>query len=104
MLPESNMRASHQSCLQDGNSVLVDPSLEEEAAAAGTLTAVLNSHSEVCAIHKSGGIGLSLPQVELSAFGDAHSGLVLHIWALAIQWRSGHRKIGKAVLCRSCGW
>ncbi|KAK9842818.1 hypothetical protein WJX74_002852 [Apatococcus lobatus] len=48
---------------QQGNLVCVDPSLKEEAAAAGSMTAILNTHGEVCAVQKAHGIGLSIHQV-----------------------------------------
>ena len=49
--------------MQEGNLVCVDPNLKEEAAAAGSMTAILNTHGEVCAVQKAHGIGLSIHQV-----------------------------------------
>ena len=49
--------------LQDGDTIVVDPSSKEEAASSASVTVVLNAHSEVCLLHKSGGLGLSLSQV-----------------------------------------
>lgn len=48
---------------QDGDTLVVDPSLKEEAARAGLLTVIMNSHKEVCAVQKADGIGLSVAQV-----------------------------------------
>ncbi|KAK9866329.1 hypothetical protein WJX84_003648 [Apatococcus fuscideae] len=48
---------------QEGNLVCVDPNLKEEASAAGSMTAILNTHGELCAIQKAHGIGLSIHQV-----------------------------------------
>ena len=42
---------------------MLDPSLKEAAAAAGALTVVATTHGEVCALHKPGGVGVSLSQV-----------------------------------------
>ena len=41
---------------------MLDPSLKEAAAAAGALTVVATTHGEVCALHKPGGVGISLSQ------------------------------------------
>lgn len=49
--------------MQESDLFVVDPSMKEEAAAAGTLTVVMNSHNEVCLVSKSGGLGLSVSQV-----------------------------------------
>ena len=49
--------------MQEGNLVCVDPNFKEEAAAAGSMTAILNTHGEVCAVQKAHGIGLSIHQV-----------------------------------------
>lgn len=48
---------------QGGEDVVLDPSLKEAAAAAGALTVVATTHGEVCALHKPGGVGVSLSQV-----------------------------------------
>lgn len=49
--------------LQDGNTVIVDPGLKEEAAMQGRVTIMVNPNKEVCAVHKAGGIGLSSSQI-----------------------------------------
>ena len=49
--------------MQEGELFVVDPNMKEEAAAAGTLSIVMNAHNELCLMSKSGGIGLPLPQV-----------------------------------------
>lgn len=51
--------------LQDGELLAVDPSEREEAAAEGALTVVLNTHSDVCAVRKCSGVGISMTQVSL---------------------------------------
>ena len=54
------------SCLfsqQDGELVAVDPSLREQAAQAGSVTFVVNTNNEVCAVHKAEGIGLTQNQI-----------------------------------------
>ena len=43
---------------EGGNTVVVDPSLKEEAAMEGSITLIVNSTKEVCAVHKAGGIGV----------------------------------------------
>lgn len=48
---------------QDGDTLVVDPSSKEEAACSASATVVINAHGEVCLLHKSGGLGLSLSQV-----------------------------------------
>ena len=53
---------------------MLDPSLKEAAAAAGALTVVATTHGEVCALHKPGGVGISLSQARPSA--RAGSGLL----------------------------
>ncbi|KAK9842555.1 hypothetical protein WJX81_005859 [Elliptochloris bilobata] len=47
---------------EGGEAVVLDPSLKEAAAAAGMLTVIATTHGEVCALHKPGGIGISLSQ------------------------------------------
>ncbi|MEW5303070.1 MAG: hypothetical protein WDW36_005798 [Sanguina aurantia] len=47
---------------EDGDTVVMDPSLKEEAAMAGRLTVVMNTAREVCAVHKAEGVGLTTPQ------------------------------------------
>lgn len=37
---------------------VVDPSLKEEAAMEGSVTLIVNSSREVCAVHKAGGVGV----------------------------------------------
>ena len=49
--------------MQEGESVVVDPSFREEAAAAGTMTIVINTNSDICAIKKTCGIGTPVLQV-----------------------------------------
>jgi len=41
----------------------MDPSLQEEAAADGSLTLVLNPHGEICAVQKADGVGLDTHQL-----------------------------------------
>jgi hypothetical protein len=41
----------------------MDPSLQEEAAAEGALTLVLNPHGELCAAQKADGVGLDRDQL-----------------------------------------
>ncbi len=49
--------------LQDGELLVVDPDSTEEAAAAGLMTVVVNTHSDVCTVRKTSGIGISMTQV-----------------------------------------
>ena len=51
-----------RACMQDGELLVVDPSLKEEAAAAGTLTVVVNTHSDLCSLNKTSGAGISITQ------------------------------------------
>ncbi len=51
-----------KSLSQDGDLLVLDPGLKEEAARGGALTVVANAHKELCAVHKTDGIGLSLAQ------------------------------------------
>lgn len=51
--------------MQDGETLVVDPSSKEEAAACAAVTVVLNAHSEVLLLQKMGGLGLSLAQASL---------------------------------------
>ncbi|KAK9817867.1 hypothetical protein WJX72_003394 [[Myrmecia] bisecta] len=48
---------------QEGEVLAVDPDLKEEAGAAGRLTVVMNTHQEVCALHKVTGGGVSKEQL-----------------------------------------
>ena len=43
---------------EGGNTIMVDPSFREEAAMQGSLTMIVNSSKEVCAVHKAGGVGV----------------------------------------------
>ena len=49
--------------MQEGESVVLDPSFREEAAAAGTMTIIINTNSDICAIKKTCGIGTPVLQV-----------------------------------------
>ena len=40
----------------------MDPSFREEAAASGTVTVIVNTNSDVCAIRKTSGIGIPIAQ------------------------------------------
>ena len=53
--------------MQDGELLVVDPSLKEEAAAAGVLTVVVNTHSDICSLNKTSGAGISMTQVSADA-------------------------------------
>ena len=67
--------------LQEGDLVVVDPSMKEEAAAEGFVSVVLNAHNELCLLSKSGGIGLPPSQVDFTvdiAALSVFSGLLLH--------------------------
>jgi exosome complex RNA-binding protein Rrp42 (RNase PH superfamily) len=44
-------------------SQVVDPALKEEAAMGGRMTITVNSHGEICAIQKGGGVGVTSDQV-----------------------------------------
>lgn len=49
--------------LQGGNVSAVDPNLQEEAAMDGSITLIMNPHSELCAVQKADGIGLSYSEL-----------------------------------------
>lgn len=49
--------------LQAGELMVVDPNVEEEAAAAGLMTVIMNGFGELCAVQKTSGIGLSATEV-----------------------------------------
>lgn len=48
---------------EDGQIIIVDPNYKEELVMEGKITFTLNSHREICAVQKSGGIPLSLDQI-----------------------------------------
>lgn len=48
---------------QAGELMVVDPNVEEEAAAAGLMTVIMNGFGELCAVQKTSGIGLSATEV-----------------------------------------
>ena len=48
---------------QEGNTIIIDPTLKEEAAMLGRVTIMVNPSKEVCAIHKAGGVGISSSQL-----------------------------------------
>ncbi|KAL4427701.1 hypothetical protein ABPG75_001790 [Micractinium tetrahymenae] len=48
---------------EDGELIAVDPSLKEEAAAAGKLTVTQNAFGELCSLQKIEGCGLGAPQL-----------------------------------------
>ena len=56
-------RLSSSPPMQDGNTVIIDPGLKEEAAMQGRVTIMVNPNKEVCAVHKAGGVGLSSSQL-----------------------------------------
>lgn len=41
----------------------MDPGLKEEAACAGTMTVVVNTHGDVCSLAKTSGAGVPMSQV-----------------------------------------
>ena len=49
--------------MQEGESVVLDPNFREEAAAAGTMTIIINTNSDICAIKKTCGVGTPVSQV-----------------------------------------
>eukprot|EP00038_Savillea_parva_P010531 m.190969 g.190969 ORF g.190969 m.190969 type:complete len:370 (+) comp18193_c0_seq1:195-1304(+) len=55
----------------DATSLVVDPDRKEEGVASGRLTLALNTHREVCAIHKLGGVSLAPDQL-LECMEAAH--------------------------------
>ena len=44
--------------LEAGELMVVDPNLEEEAAASGLMTVIVNAFGELCAVQKTSGIWL----------------------------------------------
>ena len=61
--------------LQEGNTIIIDPSLREEAAMLGRVTIMVNPSKEVCAVHKAGGVGISNSQ--LFRYASCYSVLVM---------------------------
>jgi len=53
--------------LQAGELMVVDPNLEEEGAASGLMTVIMNAFGELCAVQKTSGIGLPATEVQSSA-------------------------------------
>ena len=49
--------------LEAGELMVVDPNLEEEAAASGLMTVIVNAFGELCAVQKTSGIGLPTSEV-----------------------------------------
>ena len=49
--------------VQEGESFVLDPNFREEAAAAGSMTIIINTNSDICAIKKTCGIGTPVLQV-----------------------------------------
>ncbi|XP_002962048.2 exosome complex component RRP45A [Selaginella moellendorffii] len=49
--------------LADGELVVLDPSLKEEAVMGGRLTVTVNAHGEVCAIQKGGGVAVRMNEI-----------------------------------------
>ena len=49
--------------MQEGESVVLDPNFREEAAGAGTMTIIINTNSDICAIKKTCGVGTPVLQV-----------------------------------------
>ena len=47
--------------------MVVDPNLEEEAAASGLMTVIMNAFGELCAVQKTSGIGLPATEVHPAA-------------------------------------
>ena len=54
--------------MQAGELLVVDPNLEEEAAASGLMTVIMNAFGELCAVQKTSGIGLPATEVQASAY------------------------------------
>jgi exosome complex component RRP45 len=49
--------------LGDGDLLVLDPSLKEELVMGGRLTITINTHGEVCAVQKGGGVGVSASEL-----------------------------------------
>ncbi|CAM6021921.1 unnamed protein product [Sphagnum balticum] len=49
--------------LGDGDLLVLDPSLKEELVMGGRLTFTVNTHGEVCAVQKGGGVGVSASEL-----------------------------------------
>ncbi|CAL5227877.1 g10917 [Coccomyxa viridis] len=47
-----------------GESIVIDPTSREEAAASGVVTIIVNTNSDICAIRKASGVGIPLAQVQ----------------------------------------
>lgn len=59
-------------CVQDGDLLVVDPDSTEEAAAAGLMTVVVNTHSDICTVRKTSGIGISMTQARSNSERSSH--------------------------------
>ena len=59
--------------LQEGELLVVDPGLKEEAACAGALLVVVDTHGDVCSLAKTSGAGVPMSQVPLGWAGFSHT-------------------------------
>jgi exosome complex component RRP45 len=48
---------------QSGHTLVLDPTLAEEAAQQGSVTVVANAHDELCGVNKAEGVGLNAGQL-----------------------------------------
>ncbi|EIE24265.1 exoribonuclease PH component of the exosome [Coccomyxa subellipsoidea C-169] len=71
---------------EDGELLVVDPDSTEEAAAAGLMTVVVNTHSDVCTVRKTSGIGISMTQVHrVVRLANSRAGQVMDGLKAALQ-------------------
>ncbi len=80
--------------LQAGELMVVDPNLEEEAAASGLMTVIMNAFGELCAVQKTSGIGLPATEVQSSA---------CRLTLLTASLNFGSRQVPIAVCCHRQG-
>ncbi|CAL8462171.1 g1702 [Coccomyxa elongata] len=71
---------------QDGDVLVVDPDNREEAAAAGLMTVVVNTHSDICSVRKVSGVGISMAQVHrMVRLASSRAGEVMEGLKAALQ-------------------
>ena len=61
--------------LEAGELTVVDPNLEEEAAASGLMTVIVNAFGELCAVQKTSGIGLPTSEVSCKSSNSSSNSL-----------------------------
>ena len=86
--------------VQAGKLMVVDPNLEEEAAAAGLMTVIMNAFGELCALQKTSGIGLPAPEVHPPSL--SHERQTSSLTGLTVQALNPSNSSQGITLDRSC--